>query len=164
MNKTAKTLAYYTNETTNELLQKLNEPHFSEEDIAAFDASAAEVVRKNQAHDIRHPVIGIRRVATVGSQSKGGGKIANGSLNLTIALKNGEKVKAARIGDLVKYPDGSTARIITGAGTKFGDVALVGSRLDNGDEIINTPQDTSLLAIRKDFAYDSDFLPDAGDE
>jgi len=41
--------------------------------------------------------------------------------------------------------------------------ALVGSLLDNGDEIISIPQNSSVLAGREDVAMPSDFLAATGD-
>ncbi|WP_095996123.1 PAAR domain-containing protein [Serratia oryzae] len=59
----------------------------------------------------------------------------------------------ARVGDEVIYPDGSTARIISGAGFAHMieglPVALVGSELDNGDEIISTPQGSQMHCYRE---------------
>lgn len=164
MTQTTTLRAFYTNQTTDELLQKLNEPAFSEEQISTFHPSAAELVRKNQSELLSRPVTGIRRLATEGSQTRLGGKISRGSSELTLTLKSGEKVSAAVIGDQVEYPDGRIAHIATGAGKSYSDLALVGSRLDNGDEIINTPQDGCLLVMRVGDVWDSDFLPNVGAE
>jgi hypothetical protein len=57
------------------------------------------------------------------------------------------------------YADGSTARIVTGAGEGNSHVALVGSVLSNGDEIINTPQGALLLIAREGVPMADDFLP-----
>lgn len=50
--------------------------------------------------------------------------------------------RAARIGDFIEYADGTRARIITGIGmpgnTDMG-FAVVGSLLDNGDVINDSP-------------------------
>jgi uncharacterized Zn-binding protein involved in type VI secretion len=50
--------------------------------------------------------------------------------------------KAGKIGDFVEYSDGTRARIITGIGMPDNEVnryAIVGSRLDNGDVITDSP-------------------------
>lgn len=82
---------------------------------------------------------------------------------MQISLSTGERVNVAVIGDEVEYPDGSTARIVTGAGEHFLDAALVGSRLENGDEIIDTPQDGVVLNVRKD-VHLQNLLPTVGEE
>jgi len=162
MPQSAKTRVYHTNQTTAQFLQKLDEPPFSEEQLSTFSPSDIELLRKNQAELAANPAIGIRRVATEGSQTRRGGKVSKGSSVMTFTLENGEEVTAAITGDPVEYPDGTIAHIVTGAGKGNSDLALVGSRLDNGDEVINTPQDICLLVMRKSDSWDSDFLPDVG--
>jgi len=52
--------------------------------------------------------------------------------------------KAAVLEDLVHYPDGSTAKIVSGLGLadqrEFEPLAFVGSELDNGDVITDSPE------------------------
>lgn len=52
--------------------------------------------------------------------------------------------KSAVVRNVVHYPDGSTARIVTGLGIAnhpaFGPLAFVGSELDNGDTITDSPE------------------------
>jgi uncharacterized protein affecting Mg2+/Co2+ transport len=72
------------------------------------------------------------------------------------------KVNVALVGDDVVYPDGRTAKIVTGAG-KMSEVngrgvALVNSRLDNGDEIISTLCDGPMIVGRKGEEMPEDFL------
>ncbi|MCE4072521.1 MULTISPECIES: hypothetical protein [Pseudomonas] len=153
--------AYYTNETSEELLREMNTPHHTDEQILAMDSLAAEVVRENQDYERRHPIIGIRRIATQGSRSKLGGEIRKGTLDIRIGLPTGKTVNVAVIGDQVEYPDGSSARITTGADENFYYAALVGSRVENGDEIIDTPQDGVVLTIRQGENLDN-FLPEVG--
>lgn len=155
--------AYYTNETTEEHLREMNKPRHSEEQIFAMHPLAAEAVREGQNYEQRHPIIGIRRIATEGSRSKLGGVIRKGSLDFQIDLPSGELVNVAIIGDQVEYPDGSSARIITGAGEHFFNAALVGSRLENGDEIIDTPQDGLVFNVRQD-EHLKGFLSEGGEE
>ncbi|WP_251702118.1 hypothetical protein [Metapseudomonas boanensis] len=70
----------------------------------------------------------------------------------------------AQTGDVVDYPDGNQAKIITGAGQEGrsgeSSVALVGSRLSNGDEIIDTLQGCALIAQRDGVPMADDFLAD----
>ncbi|MCK8688050.1 hypothetical protein M1M10_32120, partial [Pseudomonas umsongensis] len=74
-------------------------------------------------------------------------------------LESGLSVRVALKGDYVRYADGSTAQIITGAGQANNDVALVGSVLSNGDEIINTPQGGYVFIAREGVSMVEDFLP-----
>ncbi|MBD9500065.1 hypothetical protein M2D07_012765 [Pseudomonas sp. BGr12] len=150
---------YYTNETTEALLRKLDELPFSEEQLASFHPAELETIRQSQSRLLTHPAAGIRRLATEGSQSRLGGRIVRGSSPVNFTLADGEKVSAAIIGDLVEYPDGSIAHIVTGAGQSYSNLALVGSLLDNGDEIVNTPQGCAVLVLRKGHTWPGDFLP-----
>ncbi|WP_339436252.1 MULTISPECIES: hypothetical protein [unclassified Pseudomonas] len=78
---------------------------------------------------------------------------------MTFKLTNGERVRAAHKGDYVEYVDGSQAHILTGAGESNSNIALVGSLLSNGDEIINTPQGSIILIAREGVQLAEDFLP-----
>jgi hypothetical protein len=49
---------------------------------------------------------------------------------------------------------------VTGAGEGNSHFALVGSRLSNGDEIINTQQGLGLFVLREGVPMTEDFLPD----
>lgn len=156
--------AYYTNEVSEAFLQKLRQPAFTEEELSTFNPEIAAEVRRNQSAQLTRSVIGIRRLATEGSQSRLGGQVMRGSSSGTTILDNGREVTFACKGDPVQYPDGSLAFIATGAGKAYSDMALVGSRLDNGDELINTPQSALTLVMYEDHAWDSDFLPEIGGE
>lgn len=55
---------------------------------------------------------------------------------------DGTHRKAAKIGDFVEYKDGTRARIVTGIGIPADErnrYAIVGSQLDNGDVITDSP-------------------------
>lgn len=106
-----------------------------------------------------HRAHAIYRIATEGSQTRDGGVIKQGAAPLAFTLESGQKVRAAQKGDYVVYADGSTAQIVTGAGQGNSHMALVGSRLCNGDEIINTLQGGFLLVGRDGVAMAEDFLP-----
>ncbi|MEX6665653.1 hypothetical protein [Pseudomonas sp. W2-17] len=152
----------YTNEVTGDFLQSLDTPTFTSEQIAGFHEKAAAVIRKNEAYCLAHPPIGIYRLATEGSQTRNGGIVQETQSTITCTLENGEQVRVAHKGDCVRYPDGSTAHIITGAGHSNSHIALVGSRLCNGDDIINTPQPHVLFVARQGVPLADDFLPAAG--
>ncbi|MFS2125281.1 hypothetical protein [Pseudomonas sp. Pseusp97] len=164
MTVTKPSTPFYTNDIAPERLHKLNTPYFAEEQIQTFAPEAAAIIRQNQAARLANPAIGIRLFATEGSQTKRGGVIQKGTSPLVIVIESGEKLTVARTGDPIQYPDGSLAYIKTGAGKANGNLALVGSRLDNGDEIINTRQRTGSICIRRDTPVASDFLPALEDE
>jgi hypothetical protein len=153
----------YTNEVSPEYLQTLDTPHFTEQQIAQFDEQSQATVSQQQAFVKAHPSIAIFRYATEGSQTRNGGVIQRGKLALEIELENGRSVRVARKGDLAIYADDSTAQIITGAGQSNSDIALVGSLLTNGDEIINTPQGACVFIAREGVPMAKDFLPSIAD-
>jgi uncharacterized Zn-binding protein involved in type VI secretion len=78
-------------------------------------------------------------LATIGSLTKRGGRITKATGCRTIA-----GLTVARVGDIVTYEDGSEAVIVDGAGaaaiSEGKPLALVGSRLSNGDQITESLQ------------------------
>jgi uncharacterized Zn-binding protein involved in type VI secretion len=100
--------------------------------------------------------------ATVGSTTERGGRVAHASSGMKIA-----ELAVARVGDKVVYEDGSEAHIIDGAG--FAAVhldkplALVGSRLSNGDRIVKSLQTGSGINERAgkpiEGLFDPDYVP-----
>lgn len=155
------TLTYYTNEATPEELQY--KPRFTTDELAEFDeATRLDInnhMNKNKEYCNQHPITAIYRMACVGSQTKFGGVIQNASKDASIPLNDGTRARIATVGDTVVYPDGTTAKIISGAGKDNGPhFALVGSHLDNGDEIINTPQNRVIYTQRKGVSLPVDFL------
>lgn len=77
--------------------------------------------------------------ATIGALTKRGGRVTECTSGLTVA-----GLAVARVGDVVTYEDGSEAVITDGAGncavSRDKPFALVGSRLSNGDRIVETLQ------------------------
>lgn len=156
----------YTNELTPELAASLARPPFSAEKKAAMSERARQLVEEQEVFMREHPVVAIYRIAVdvVLTRRGGGGRaVWNGA---EIELDGGQKVNIALVGDEVVYPDGTTARIVTGSGSKFRkgeqSIALVGSRLRNGDVIISTPQAGFMLNELKGLPMDDDFLPAEG--
>ena len=97
-------------------------------------------------------------VATHGSKTKNGGLI-RATLN--------QKIKAqghliAVVGDEAIYEDGTTSKIISGAGEAGAiegrDIALVGSRLENGDEIVESLQSVFEYRLYADREIPQGFL------
>lgn len=151
--------APYTNEISHEALRHLDDLYLEPRLLEGYGEDVAAFVSRQKAFVEAHPPIAIYRVATEGSQTRDGGTILQVSSSLTFTLDNGWKVRAAQKGDEVVYADGSTARIITGAGKNNSDIALVGSRLSNGDEIINTLQRRFMIIVREGGPMAEDFLP-----
>ncbi|MEQ7919520.1 PAAR domain-containing protein [Xanthomonas sp. WHRI 1810A] len=149
----------YTNDASPEFLRNLDESTFTEAEVAGFAEESREAYRKNEAYIAAHPAIGIHRPATEGSQSREGGVITQASSALSFSLDDGRELRIARKGDRVTYPDGRTAHIVTGAGEANSDLALVGSRLSNGDEIINTLHAGFVMVVRDGVPKAADFLP-----
>ena len=151
--------APYTNEISQESLRHLDDLYLEPRQLEGYGEDVAAFVSRQKAFVEAHPPIAIYRVATEGSQTRDGGTIQQVSSSLTFTLDNGWKVRAAQKGDEVVYADGSTARIITGAGKNNSNIALVGSRLSNGDEIINTLQKRFMIIVREGVPMAEDFLP-----
>jgi uncharacterized Zn-binding protein involved in type VI secretion len=156
----------YTNELTTEVLAKLSRAPFTPEQRAGFsEEEMGLLVRPYEDFLRRHPLIAIYRLAVEGSHTRLGGEIRKGSSGFSITLAWGRTVHAARVGDEVEYPDGRRVRIISGSGAVLQDdghaIALVGSRLSNGDEIVDTPQDGVVLEQREGRPMAEDFLCDA---
>lgn len=159
---TNNTIQVYTNEFTPEIRSSLDISPFSAETLSTLSDESLAIIREQEAYIHVHPPVGIFRFAAEGSQTRDGGTVKIASSGVVINLKSGASVQLAQVGDRVVYPDGTAALIATGAGKehRFGQVqaALVGSRLDNGDEIINTPQDSLLIIQRSGEAMPVDFL------
>jgi uncharacterized Zn-binding protein involved in type VI secretion len=79
-------------------------------------------------------------LATIGSKTERGGVVVTASTGLELI---------ARVGDTVRYPDGSETQIISGAGCLLvvdgKPAAIVGSELANGDHIISSLQTSCPL-------------------
>jgi len=96
-------------------------------------------------------------VATHGAKSQKGGLV-----NATSHVVKIDDLSLARVGDEVIYADGTTSKIICGAGTACIvdglPVALVGSHLENGDVIIESPNTSITIRIFEDQPISENFL------
>ncbi|KEY59611.1 hypothetical protein [Serratia sp. DD3] len=140
----------YTNDITRELIAQMKAP-YSAAEMAQMGEEQRTVFEEHIREMAPCTLEGIWRFATDGALSRQGGLIEQGSADDQFHLPDGRVLSRAMVGDFVIYPDGSRARIISGSGyaAMNGDgvsFALVGSRLDNGDEIISTPLPDVLLA------------------
>jgi len=88
----------------------------------------------------------LHAIATIGAQTKRGGYVTSATSGLMIC-----NLRAALVGDIVTYRDGSEAVIIDGAGSlgiyRDESFALVGSSLSNGDKIISTPWEDGVSGL-----------------
>lgn len=138
----------YTNAVTPELLQTIDKVFFAPLPPGPVCDEALAVMERNRAFAQAHPPVGIHRVATEGSQTRNGGVLNTATTLAEITLPDGRYVQAAQPGDEVVYPDGSTAQIVADESRQNNSWAVVGSRLSNGDEIINTPQSVVFIVQR----------------
>lgn len=92
-----------------------------------------------------------------GAKTKSGGLIRASDDSLRV-----KGIPLALVGDEAIYADGSTAKIISGAGVALAvygcPAALVGSRLDNGDEIIDSPVTSLVFRLYHDQVPPKGFL------
>jgi hypothetical protein len=160
----------YDNELTLELLARLNQSSFAAEELAEMDDEVCALVAKQEASRRQHPIIAIYRPAVAGCLTRNGGTgdefNPDSGEGRKIRLKNGVWASILTEGCTVSYPDGSRARIVSSAGSRNRlngqGVALVGSILDNGDEIISTPQGSSIMIVREGMPMPGDFLATPG--
>ena len=149
----------YTNEVPLEFLNQLDKSHLTEQILSTFNGQALEIVKQRLTYNKTHPPIAIYRVATEGSKTRNGGIIKKIASQFEFTLADGSQVRGAHKGDHVEYADGTQAQIVTGSGEGNSHLALVGSYLSNGDQIINTLQDSTLLIERQGIPLAEDFLP-----
>ncbi|KVS37801.1 PAAR domain-containing protein [Burkholderia ubonensis] len=87
------------------------------------------------------------RLAVRGATTALGGVLREATGTWDTGIRLG---KAGVVGDLIHYADGSTARIISGLGLadnrNFEPLAFVGSELDNGDTITDSPEREARVA------------------
>mgnify|MGYP001032250364 CR=1 FL=1 len=163
-------LQHYTNDLTRALMASINEPVFTAAQRAEMNDEARALVDAQEAFRRAHPATAIYRIAVAGSLTRRGGVAdefnPDPEQGYKIRLSDGQWVSVLTEGCTVTYPDGSTARIVSSAGSlhMFQDrgVALVGSRLDNGDEIISTPQGSHYVIAQQGVPMPEDFLRVAG--
>lgn len=128
----------YTNEITPEIRENHSQPPYDEALFSLCDYKTRKELEEINKQYLSTPLAHIFRFAVVNSLTRRGGVICHASGGATTG-----GLQVARVGDKVVYADGSEATIISGAGKArviLGvSAALVGSMLDNGDEIISTP-------------------------
>ena len=157
----------YTNELTPEVFATLDQCSFTAEQLAEMNDEARAIIDKQNEYVRQHPVTEIYRMAVAGCLTRRGGVGDEFNPNLEeghkIQLDNGQWASVLTEGCTVTYPDGTQARIVSCAGSQFTSydgkgIALVNSVLDNGDEIISTPQNNAILVGRAGESMPFDFL------
>jgi len=156
----------YTNELTPEILDGLDQSPFTPQQLAEMSDEARAIIEEQETFCRAHPVTAIYRFAVAGCLTERGGIgdefNPNPEEGYKILLENGQWVSVLTEGCTVTYPDGSRARIVTGAGSldtyEGRGIALVNSLLSNGDRIISTPQAAFMLLERDGVAMGKDFL------
>lgn len=90
------------------------------------------------------PVVTTYDLATLGAKTRQGGEVVTASTDMKL-----EGHRIACVGDVVRYPDGSASKIVSGAGAalayKDRPVAIVGSATDNGDTIVSSLQNSAQI-------------------
>ncbi|WP_445115332.1 PAAR domain-containing protein [Acinetobacter sp. WZC-1] len=90
----------------------------------------------------------VHDLAVNGARSRESGLVKASVSGLII-----DGLSVARVGDDVIYADGTISKIVSGAGSacivKGKPVALVGSHLENGDEIVDSPNKFFAINIFK---------------
>jgi uncharacterized Zn-binding protein involved in type VI secretion len=101
-------------------------------------APEATVGSSELQHASARRVVARHLVATLGSRTIAGGTVHVASSQICCS---GE-CRVARVGDEVRYPDGTAATITSGAGFAAIDngkpLAIAGSHVSNGDQIVDT--------------------------
>jgi hypothetical protein len=149
----------YTNDLTPEMLAVFDESPFTAEQLAGMNDEARSLIEKQNAYNLAHPVTAAYLIATEGSLTRDGGTVFSEYSGQQIETVDGKRLNVSRVGDEVRYPDGTTAKINTGVGKASGDsAALVGNTHDNGDEIISSPQGSIRRVVRAGESLPENFL------
>jgi len=149
----------YANELTAEMLAAFDQSPFTDEQLAEMNEEARNLIAERNAYSLAHPITAAYLIATEGSLTRDGGTVFSEYNGQQIEIEDGTRLNVSLVGDEVRYPDGTTAKISTGIGDTSGDsAALVGSLLDNGDEIISSPQGSVRRAVRDGESLPENFL------
>lgn len=146
----------YANGIMPEFRESSSQPPYDEDFFAGCDSKTREVF-EDFNKQVSRPVTYIFRFAVVGCVTRNGGVIRNASGGCTAG-----GYRMARVGDKVVYAESSEATIISSTGgariMQGASAALVVSTVDNGDEIISTPQSGSRLVFHEGDTFSKGFL------
>ena len=109
-------------------------------------ATVASVTRRRNGINVTRPVLHIFRGATIGSLTRHGRRDREhpAKVPLTGIILRGSEIKLC-----IRMDVGATVRAGKGPVMQGESMALVGSMLDNGDEIISTPQGCQMFVFRE---------------
>ncbi|KRW39554.1 PAAR domain-containing protein (plasmid) [Acinetobacter baumannii] len=120
------------------------------------DDEKAQLLEAEQLYNQQKPK-SIYYLAVNGSKTKNGGLVRTLSNKYQL-----EGVSIACVGDEVLYADGTSSKIISGAGDAYlidgRPAALVGSRVENGDEIVDTTLFSHTIVLYDDQPKPPNFL------
>ncbi|AOL13410.1 hypothetical protein ACVGWG_13180 [Enterobacter asburiae] len=156
----------YTNELTSSVIASFDAPRYTDQQLSEMNVEARNLIIEQQEYARHHPITAIYRAAVAGSLTLRGGVVDESnpdpSQGMKVQLDNGQWVSMVTEGATVTYPDGTKATIITSAGQlsewEGKGIALVGSLLDNGDQIISTPDYGLMFSFREGELMPDDFL------
>lgn len=152
----------YTNELTPELRATMDQSAFTAQQLAEMNDETRALIEEQDEYIRLHPVTAIWRQAVMGSLTRNGGVVSTATSGGEVITNNGQPAVIALVGDKVTYPDGTTARIVSGSGSRISSngkgYALVGSHLSNGDEIISTPQNYAVICRHAGETMPDDFF------
>ncbi|OQP31871.1 PAAR domain-containing protein [Pantoea latae] len=150
-------MQHYFNEITPEISEAHSQPPYNEALLTLCDSQARKKPEEINKRKTSSSLAYVFRFAVVGSLTRNGGVISHVTGSSTVG-----GYLMARVGNKVVYADGREAAIISGAGKarvmQGASAALVGSMLDNGDEIISTPQSSIKLVLREGCELPEGFL------
>lgn len=150
-------MQHYFNEIKPEISEAHSQPPYNEAILTLCDSQARKEPEEINKRKTSSSLAYVFRFAFVGSLTRNGGVIRH----VTGSSKVGGYIMA-RVGDNVVYVDGREAAIISGADKarvmQGASAALVGSMLDNGDDIISTPQSSIKQVFREGCELPEGFL------
>jgi uncharacterized Zn-binding protein involved in type VI secretion len=141
--------------------------NFTEEKLKQMPENTRDEIQKQMkayAEEQKKPIIAQFFYITDGATTRDGGTVLAKDRGVFFAGRF-----IAAVGDKVVYPDGCEAEIISGAGRamslnnkdgSYSSVAVLGSRLSNGDVVISTPNAAMSCVIREGGKIPEGFLVD----
>lgn len=112
--------------------------------MESTDSQARDPAAEFRQKLASRPVKATYDLATLGAKTRLGGEVATASTDMEM---DGHRI--ACVGDVVRYPDGSESKIVSGAGSAFAykdrPVAIVGSATDNGDTVVRSLQSSAQI-------------------
>lgn len=102
----------YTNELTAEMLASFDQSLFTAEQLAGMNEEIRTLIAERNAYNLAHPVTAAYLVATEGSLTRDGGTVLSEYNGQQIEIEGGVRLNVSLVGNEVRYPDGTTAKIV----------------------------------------------------